>query len=88
MSSSDNSGRIIRIEDKLDKIVDRISSIDSTLAAQHVSLEDHIKRTALLEKELRPIKSHVAKMQWFFGLIGTGAVIVGIVEGVLYIIRG
>ena len=48
-----------RIEDKLDKIVDHISNIDTTLAKQSVILDEHIKRTELLEKKLEPVERHV-----------------------------
>jgi hypothetical protein len=37
---------------KLDKLDERIDSIDITLAKQHVSLDEHIRRTELNEKAL------------------------------------
>lgn len=48
--------KLARIEDKIDKIVDRISSIDVTLARQHVSLEEHIRRTVALEQIVGPVQ--------------------------------
>jgi archaellum component FlaC len=48
-----------RIDDKLDKVMEHITSIDVTLAKQHVSLEEHIKRTNMLEDKLEPIEKHV-----------------------------
>lgn len=39
-----------RIEDKVDQIQISINRIDITLAAQHESLKQHMKRTDLLEK--------------------------------------
>lgn len=51
--------RLERIEKKVDDTNEHLSSIDITLAAQHQSLRDHIRRTALLEQELKPIKKHV-----------------------------
>jgi len=39
---------------KTDKIIDRLNSIDRTLAAQHVSLKDHMRRTEILEKAISP----------------------------------
>jgi len=62
--------RLYRIEDKIDKISDRVSSIDKTLAEQHLSLKEHIKRTNLLEAEVRPIKKHVTMLQGAMRLIG------------------
>jgi hypothetical protein len=68
--------RLGRIEEKVDKIHDAIKSIDVTLAGQHVSLAEHIRRTELLETEVRPIKEHVAFMQACLRLIG--AITVGL----------
>jgi hypothetical protein len=48
-----------RIEQKIDGIVSRLSEIDKTLAAQHVILDEHIRRTSILEQQLAPIKLHV-----------------------------
>lgn len=75
--------RLIRIEDKLDKVSDKLGSIDSTLAAQHVSLEMHIKRTDLLEAQIEPIKKHVAMIQGALKLIGLVSVAAGVVEGIV-----
>lgn len=72
--------RLIRIEDKLDKIVDRLGSVDITLAKQHDQLEYHIKRTNLLEAELRPVRDHVNMIKVAVKYISVIAVIVGIVK--------
>lgn len=55
-----------RIDQKLDKIQDRLSSIDTTLALQHKSLDTHIKRSDSIEQrveqvnsELKPVYVHV-----------------------------
>jgi NurA-like 5'-3' nuclease len=47
--------RLLRIEDKIDRISDKISSIDVTLVSQHESLKEHMRRTELLEKAVEPI---------------------------------
>jgi hypothetical protein len=54
--------RLERIEEKLDKVGDRLANIDVTLAGQHVTLYEHIKRTAIIERELLPIKGHVTML--------------------------
>ena len=70
--------RLPRIEEKLDKVIEHISSIDSTLSAQHISLRDHIRRTELLEEKITPIeKSYersngVIKLFLFLAAIGAG----------------
>lgn len=55
---------------KLDMINDRLGSIDVTLAKQHESLEHHIKRTDILENELKPLREHVAVVNGGMKLIG------------------
>jgi endonuclease III len=44
---------------RLDKLFDRISDINATLAAQHETLKEHIRRTELLEERLEPIEKQV-----------------------------
>lgn len=58
-----------RIEDKLDKVVDHIASIEVTLAKQHTSLEEHIRRTNILESKVEPIEKHVNMVQGAIKLI-------------------
>jgi archaellum component FlaC len=65
--------RLERIESKLDATNSHLSSIDVTLASQHESLKYHIKRTELLEAELKPIKKHVDMVAGAFKLIGLTA---------------
>lgn len=48
-----------RILNKLDKIDSRQDDQAITLARLTVSVEEHVKRTNLLENELSPIKKHV-----------------------------
>ncbi len=76
--------RLERMEVKLDDISDHLSSIDVTLGAQHVSLRDHIRRTALLEKEIIPIKRHVNMVDGALKLLGIMAVIATIIEAVIH----
>lgn len=69
-----------RLEEKLDKIVDDISEIKTTLAINTASLETHIKRTEIAEEniskiqeDIKPIKSHVAFVKgamWALGVTG------------------
>lgn len=66
----DDPNRLVRIEDKLDQVSDKLHAVDITLAAQHVSLEDHIRRTELLEEEVRPIKRHVDRVNGALKLLG------------------
>lgn len=72
--------RLERIETKIDDIGDHLASIDVTLSGQHISLRDHIRRTAILEAQIKPIEKHVAMMNGALKFIGVLALIAGIIE--------
>lgn len=71
---------IQRIEDKLDRLQDKLSSIDSTLAAQHVSIAEHIRRTNILENDLKPVKRHVTMVEGVLKFLGALAMVAGLIE--------
>lgn len=55
---------------KLDRLYERLSSIDNTLIKQSASLEEHIRRTHLLEVDLKtlradmkPVEQHVQQVK-------------------------
>jgi hypothetical protein len=75
--------RLTRIELKLDDISEHLGSIDVTLASQHVSLKDHIRRTTALETALMPVKTHVNRVEGALKLITLIATIAAIVEFIL-----
>ncbi len=79
--------KLDRIETKLDKVNDRINSIDVTLAAQHASLVEHIKRTAILETQLEPIKTHVANIQGALKFIGAMAILSGAMVSLIKLVE-
>jgi membrane carboxypeptidase/penicillin-binding protein PbpC len=58
------------IDEKLEKITEKLSSIDVTLAVNTQSLVEHVKRTNLLEAELKPVSKHVVMMETTFKVIG------------------
>lgn len=76
------------MENKLDKIIEKIASIDVTLAKQSVILEEHVKRTNLLEEKIEPIEKHVAMVNGALKLLGLIAIIVAIIEGTYRIMGG
>ncbi len=56
-----------RVYDRQEKLVDSVHEINITLAKQHISLEEHIKRSQAAEEaiqvlraELKPIEQHVS----------------------------
>lgn len=75
-----------KLEDKIDSIADRINNIDITLGKQSVILEEHIRRTNLLEEKLAPIEKHVYMVNGALKVIGFLAICLGIIEGVLKLI--
>lgn len=58
--------RLNRFEQKVDKIDERLDHIDKHLAIYNEQLKVHIKRTDLLESEVRPIKDHVNQVRGVF----------------------
>jgi len=75
------SASVDKLDTKLDKIVDRLGSVDVTLAQQHESLKTHIRRTELLEEAVAPIEKHVDMMSGALKLVGILGLIAGILEG-------
>lgn len=75
-----------KLEDKIDKIMDSISDINITLAKQSVILEEHVRRTNLLEAKMTPVEKHVIMVNGVLKFFGAIAVFVGIIEGILKII--
>jgi hypothetical protein len=64
--------RLERLEDKIDSVADQLSSIDKTLVANTVILEEHQRRSLaneeavkLLESQILPIAKHVHVMSIF-----------------------
>lgn len=79
--------RISRIEDKIDIISERLSSIDSTIYAQHISLKEHMRRTDLLEKSLDPVQKHVIMIQGGIKLLAGLVIAVGVISSIISIIQ-
>lgn len=69
-----------KIEKKLDHISEEIGTIKVTLASQHEVLAEHVRRTNLLEEELKPIKRHVHMVEGAIKLLA----IIGIVAEALH----
>lgn len=72
---------IIRILDKLDSLDSRLDSIDHTLVRQNITLEDHVKRTNLLEEAIKPLEDNVNYMKGIYKFLGLIAILVGIASG-------
>lgn len=85
MAESDD--RIIRIENKIDTMADHVSSINITLAAQHESLKDHMRRTEILEETIKPITKHDHMVLGAVKLILLVTAILGGAEGIVAVMN-
>jgi len=75
------------MSDRIDKIFDKLGSIDVTLAEQHVTLKEHIRRTEILENQIEPIKKHVNMVNGALKLIGLLGVVAAIIESIHLVIK-
>lgn len=67
-----------RLEAKLDKVIESQNGMNTILTKQSVVLEEHVKRTNLLEAEIKPIKQQSDMIKGALKLIsavGLGALI-------------
>lgn len=75
-----------RIEAKVGGLDDRLDKVDITLAAQHVSLKEHMRRTSILENDIKPIKKHVQRVHGALAFLGLLSVIAGLILTIKQII--
>jgi archaellum component FlaC len=76
--------RLERMEAKLDDMSEHLSSIDTTLMKQELSLTEHIKRTNLLEERVKPIENHMTELKGVVKVLKLLALLATIVEGLHY----
>lgn len=87
METQDLEKRLDRVEGKIDLMTDRLGSIDTTLAAQHEVLKEHIRRTEILEEDVKPIKAHVAMISGVLKFIGLLVPIAALIVSVFQWLR-
>lgn len=75
--------KLDKLDEKLDKANEKVSEIDKTLARNTDSLAEHMRRTSLLEDELKPIKKHMALFEAGLKILGVLSVVTGLAAGVL-----
>lgn len=75
------------MEKRLDRIEEKIDTIIVEQAKQHVTLQEHTKRSTMLEDEMKPIRRHIAQMQGAMKLLGILALIGAIIEAVSALFR-
>lgn len=61
---------LLRLEGKVDKISDQVGAINVTLAEQHVTLKEHIRRTEALEKIVAPVTPVVTIVKFVAEVVG------------------
>lgn len=71
-------GRLNKIEEKLEVVVEKIHAIDKTMERNTASLEEHVKRTNLLEEKLTPVEDHVKAVNAVLKFIGALSILAGL----------
>jgi hypothetical protein len=74
--------KLDRIEFKVDKISEHVQEINVTLASQHESIKYHIKRTDLLEEQIKPLNAFKARFEGALKLLGVIGIIATIIEAI------
>lgn len=73
---------IEKLHAKIDKIDERLDEIDKHLAVYNNQLEIHIKRSELLEQDIKPIKAHIYQVKGAGILLALLSTIVGLIAAV------
>ena len=75
-----SDSQLSRIEKKIDAIGERLNNIDVTLVKQNLEIEHHIKRTDLLEEQVKPVVEHVTFVKVSLRWLGAAALVAGILK--------
>lgn len=62
-----------------------VGEIKIVQAEQHIILKEHIRRTELLEADIKPVKKHVIMVEGALKFIGLLGILASIVEVFLWI---
>ena len=60
-----------KLYNKVEKIDEKLDTVNTHLAVYNEQLIIHIKRTDLLEKELKPVVEHVSKVKLILNILMT-----------------
>lgn len=58
-----------------------------TAAEQHIVLKEHIRRTELLEEEMRPVKKHVYMIDGALKLIAITGIVMGVLVSIFELVK-
>lgn len=72
--------RFDRIETKIDKLSEQQAEMNTILAKQHEQISYHIRRTNLLEDQMKPVVEHVDGIKFLIKILGVGAAVAGILK--------
>lgn len=84
---SDELNIVKEIFHELQLIRGEVNEINVTLAVQAEQLKEHIKRTNLLEEEMKPVRAHVGRVNGLILLLGGIFALIGAIEGILKILN-
>ena len=76
-----------RIEAKIDKLDARQNRMEITQVAQHLTLEEHTKRSTMLEAIVLPMQKKMNMAEGALKLVGIVAMLAGIVDVILRAFR-
>ena len=88
MKTSKRDADMQRVIEKLDKLDERLDSVDKTLIKQESNLSEHMRRTKLLEEKMEPVESHVRSIHSVMKFLMKALVIFGILAGVAKLFVG
>lgn len=71
----------------LERLDVSVDSINLTLARQEVHLDNHIRRTQLLEEAMIPVREHVSRINTLMLLLGGILAILGAIKAIIEIIQ-
>jgi len=72
-----------KMEGKLEKLDNRLDKIDRHLAVYNEQLNEHMRRTHLLEVELKPVRDHVVGMRAFVKAFAITSTVLGVILSLL-----
>lgn len=73
--------------EKLDRIDSRLDNVEVVLAGQAKDIQHHIRRTDLLEAELKPISKNWTQLLGIVKFIASLAVIAGAIEAAKMLLK-
>lgn len=73
--------------DDLNEIKVDVACIKKDVSTNTKDLSEHIRRTNILEKSLKPVQTHVAHIEGGMKLVGGIAVLITIITGILKLVN-